>query len=296
MRLFPLQDVMANQDTTDGEESPVDVVSPLVADAKSPELVQPGEGAFHHPPRLSQAASVGCISFRQDGLDTQRRKQAAGRIGIVSSISLNRIRTMAWTTAFAPDRWNRLDQRKSLSDVVDVSTGEGGRQRNPTPVGDQMVFTAAFRPIGGVRASLPPPFRARIEALSMTARDQSIWLAWFSLANSTSWIFCQTPASCQSCNRRQHVIPEPQPISCGRYSQPMPVFSTNRMPVRASRLPTRFRPGYRKRLGFGGGKKGSISDHNSLERIGFAIWSSPSLISFPYGYHRPLFSQLNSFC
>jgi hypothetical protein len=50
-------------------------------------------------------------------------------------------------------------------------------------------------------------------------------------------------------SRRQQLMPEPQPISSGRYSQGMPVFSTNRMPLRACRWLIGLRPGYRRRLG-----------------------------------------------
>ncbi len=34
---------------------------------------------------------------------------------------------------------------------------------------------------------------------------------------------CQIPASCQSRNRRQQVMPEPQPSSCGGISQGIPL-------------------------------------------------------------------------
>ena len=43
--------------------------------------------------------------------------------------------------------------------------------------------------------------------------------------------------------RRQQVIPEPQPISCGRCSQPIPVFNTNKIPLNTFRSSIRFRPG-----------------------------------------------------
>ena len=58
----------------------------------------------------------------------------------------------------------------------------------------------------------------------------------------------QTPAWYQSRSLRQHLIPLPHPISAGKYSQGMPVFSTNRIPASAARSDTRGRPP----LGFGG--------------------------------------------
>ena len=41
--------------------------------------------------------------------------------------------------------------------------------------------------------------------------------------------------------------PEPQPISCGRYSQGIPVCNTNKIPVNTFRSSIRFRPGNRCR-------------------------------------------------
>jgi hypothetical protein len=46
----------------------------------------------------------------------------------------------------------------------------------------------------------------------------------------------------QSRRRRQHVIPDPQPSSCGSICQGMPLRRTNRMPVRHARSETRGRP------------------------------------------------------
>src|ERR1700720_1475455 len=42
---------------------------------------------------------------------------------------------------------------------------------------------------------------------------------------------CQIPRYCQSRSRRQQLIPEPQPISCGSISQGIPLRRTNTIPV-----------------------------------------------------------------
>src|SRR4051812_49882905 len=77
------------------------------------------------------------------------------------------------------------------------------------------------------------------------------------------------PASCQSLSRRQQVMPEPQPISCGSISQGMPLFSTNRMPVRAARSSTGGRPPF----GRGGrdGRRGANRDQKASETRGAAV-------------------------
>ena len=78
------------------------------------------------------------------------------------------------------------------------------------------------------------------------------------------------PASFQSRRHRQHVIPDPQPISCGRSSHGIPVLRTNRMPARACRSGTRLRPGYRYRRSTRG-NNGPIRAHNPSLTKGFAI-------------------------
>ena len=65
-------------------------------------------------------------------------------------------------------------------------------------------------------------------------------------------------------------MPEPQPISCGRYSQGIPVCNTNKIPVNTFRSSSRFRPGNRCRR-FTSGINGSTSPHNSSDTNCLAI-------------------------
>lgn len=99
----------------------------------------------------------------------------------------------------------------------------------------------------------PPPYAARTELLSISARDRSILSAPRSLPRKAMWISSQVPSARQSRSLRQQVIPHLQLISAGRYSQRMPVLSTNRMPVSVARCPTQQQPP----LGPGGGSGGS---------------------------------------
>src|SRR5262245_1777275 len=90
-----------------------------------------------------------------------------------------------------------------------------------------------------------------------------------------------TPARCQSRRRRQHVIPDPHPISCGSICQGMPLRRTNRMPVRHARSETRGRPPFGRRGGVG--KNGSTRSHNRSGGSAAAIpvhATSPTRIRF----------------
>jgi hypothetical protein len=64
-----------------------------------------------------------------------------------------------------------------------------------------------------------------------------------SSASRTSWSRCQTPALFQSRSRRQHVMPEPKPRSCGKYSHWIPVCSTYKIPHSTFRSGNGLRPG-----------------------------------------------------
>jgi hypothetical protein len=70
----------------------------------------------------------------------------------------------------------------------------------------------------------------------------------------------QMPSCCQSRRRRQQVMPDPQPSSCGSICHGIPLRSTNRIPVRRARSETRGRPPF----GRGGraGRSGAMSPHN----------------------------------
>jgi hypothetical protein len=107
-------------------------------------------------------------------------------------------------------------------------------------------------------------------AESEDALEQSISSARPSLSSKARCNRSHTPASRQSRSLRQHVEPEPQPISLGSISQGMPVLSTKTMPVRAARSGTR---GLLPPLGLGGsgGSSGSTISHSSSVTNSFVM-------------------------
>jgi len=128
-----------------------------------------------------------------------------------------------------------INQCEGLLRVVAVGSGHLNGERNPATVANQMTFAAQLGSVGWIRSRLQPPKTARIELPSTTARDQSIFPQRASQSSKEKWISCQMPASCQSRNRRQQVMPEPQPSSCGSISQGIPLRRTNRIPVKQAR-------------------------------------------------------------
>ena len=258
-----------------GHECLVNIGAALPADPQAAELVQPAESAFHHPACRAQAAAMRGAATRQNRCDAAGAQGMPVPSGIVSPIALHTIGPEARWSDMARHGRNGLHQHQQLCHIVAVGPGENRRQRNTVRVGDEMMLRSRLPAIRGIGARLRPPKTARTEAESTTAREKSILLASRSRASKAWWTVSQTPAFCQSRNRRQQVIPDPHPISRGRSSQGMPVFNTKRIPVNTARSSSRFRPGYRNRRRFGRGSNGAISAHNLSSNITLAMEVPP---------------------
>jgi hypothetical protein len=181
-------------------------------------------------------------------------------VRVVTSIGVESLGATTRAAKLAAHGWNSIKDGKQLRDIVSIGRRQGSSEGKAVRIRNQVVFRARFGPIGGIGTGFFAPKTARTDALSTAERDQSIWLAAWSLASSTACNFCQTPACSHSFKRLQQVIPDPQPISCGKSSHGMPVFSTNRIPVSALRWSKGLRPGFFFRRGFTG-INGSIISH-----------------------------------
>src|SRR5438128_12616213 len=153
--------------------------------------------------------------------------------------------------------------------IVHVRGAHQDRERDAVGVDHKMALRALFAAIRwGLARFLAPP-GAGTAAEASAARSQSMRSAWASASRSTWCSRRQTPAWYQSRRLRHHVIPLPPPISAGKYSQGMPVFSTHRIPLSAARSDTRGRPP----LGCGGsgGSSGAIRDQNASRKSAFSM-------------------------
>jgi len=139
---------------------------------------------------------------------------------------------------------------------ADLVTNDGQSGSNQV-IANQVALTATLSPICRIWPSQQPPKTTRTEQLSTTARDQSIWPSRESHSSNAKWIKSQIPSCCQSRNRRQQVMPEPQPSAFGSTPQGMPLRSTKIMPARQARYVRRGRPPCG--LGDGFGRRGSKS-------------------------------------
>jgi hypothetical protein len=241
----------------------MDAGSTFVADVQPAKSVEPRHRAFDDPSCAPHATAVVGAPFGQVAVNAAPLEFVAMRLRVVRPVALDQLRFSNRPAGTAAQRRHRIDQREQLGDVVPIGGGQCRDERNPLGVGENVMFRPGLAAIGRVRSSFFPPRNARSEALSTTARSKSKSPR---RRNSVSKTVCnrfQTPARCHRTSRRQQVVPDPQPISCGSMFQGMPLRSTNRMPVNTARSGMGLRPAYRRRRDRRFGSRGSIRFHNS---------------------------------
>jgi hypothetical protein len=164
---------------------------------------------------------------------------------------------------------NRIHQCKGFLRIVSVRAGQANRERHAPSVANQMTLAPALGPICGIRTGLIPAVH-RADGTTVYNRPRPINLVVAREPIQQREVDrSEVPASCQSRNRRQHVIPDPHPSSCGSICQGMPLRRTKTMPVRHARSGTRGLPPFGRRGGIG--RNGSTRSHNGSGSSAAAI-------------------------
>ena len=250
----------------------MDVGAALIADGEAAVAGKPGQRALDHPAVAAQAGAALNASSGDAGDDAP---SLTGLSAVGEVVGLVRVE-FGWPSArpaaALADRRNGVDHALKALAVVGVRRAEREREGDAARIGENVPLCPRPPAIRRIGAGLFAPLFAGTLALSSAARLQSMALARPRRSSRTWCRRCQTPARCQSRRRRQHVIPEPQPISAGNISQGMPLFSTKRMPVSAAWWEIGGRPPF----GFGrsGGISGAIRAHRSSDTRGPAIPAS----------------------
>jgi hypothetical protein len=250
----------------------MDVKSPLITNGQSAEVVEPSKRALHYPSVSSQLlAALDASSCNPRG-DASFAKSLPVPLGVVPFVGMHLDRTKARSASAPVQRRNSIYHLLQHRGVCNVSPGAFYGKGYTSSADHKMALRAWFSLIRRVLAcSLLPFFTplAGMVAESTQALDQPISPASLSLSSSSLCSFFHTPAACQSLRRRQQVIPEPQPISCGSISHCKPDLSTKMMPVSAARSGTRGRPPFG--LGGSAGRSGSMISHSSSGTSGLLI-------------------------
>ena len=265
--MISVEEVEADKGAGEGEEGLMEGGPALVADGEAAIAGEPGQRAFDDPPVPAQLRAGVDATAGDTDLDVAGAQHLATAREVVRLISVEPVRAFPRAPRVScgtADGRHRIHQHGELGGVVPVGGAEVGYQGHTVTVHDQVAFGPWFPPVGRVWPDLfsgGAPLFAGTLALSRLARAQSIRSARPSRSSNVRCSRSQTPASCQSRSRRQHVLPLPQPISTGSSCHWMPVFKTNTMPASAARSGTRGRPPFG--LGRSGGSNCATTSHNA---------------------------------
>jgi hypothetical protein len=238
----------------------VNVVTALVANRQTAILAEPRQGAFNHP-AVTPKALLGFDADASNPTENPFAVQVATATAhVVALVRVEFVGAFAGTAPGTFDRRDGLDQLFEDGLVRDIGGGEEDREGDAVAVDNEVTLRARLAPIRRIRPGFRPPFLAGTLAASSAARSQSIWSASPKVFKRCWCNRSHTPALPQSRKRRQQVMPQPQFISWGSISQGIPLFKTNKMPVRAARLGMRGRPPFG--LGRSGGSNGSTVAHS----------------------------------
>ena len=140
----------------------MDVGGAVVADEQPPALVEPGEGAFHDPTVVSEAGAVLGLATGDHGFDPSLPELPSVAGVVVATVGDDPVGAAARPTDAAAHRWDKVDERNQLGDVVPVTARQRPCQRCPGTVGQQVVLGARTAPVDRARPGLAAPFFAWI--------------------------------------------------------------------------------------------------------------------------------------
>ncbi len=180
------------------------------------------------------------------GLDAALSQITSATSEVMPFVSVRFARALARLTVQARYRRNGIKRGLECHRIVSFGSRDRDSQRNAACIYDDVSLRFELAAVGRVGAGFLAPGLETL-APSMLTRSQSIWSCSRSRRSIAKYSRCHTPAVCQSCRRRQHVMPLPKPSSCGRSSHGIPVRSTYRVPLSAARSSTvRRRPPLRR--------------------------------------------------
>jgi hypothetical protein len=156
------QNAPANKGAAQVEECFMDRGQSFVAYAQSPELMQPGDGAFHHPPGLAQVAAMRSSAFGNLVSDAALLQCQAACTTVVSTIGLNGLGLFQWPPALSPNRVDAIDQWQQLRHVLPVGFGQNDIDLDALRVDEDVCLLPALRRsvgFGPVFSAMHSPYR-----------------------------------------------------------------------------------------------------------------------------------------
>jgi hypothetical protein len=112
----------------------VDGGAVLPANCEALELVEPREGALHDPTNHTESGTMADAPTGDDGPHAALFDQPSVLVVVVAAVSDNAAGPPARPAGLATHRWDRVQQRDELGDVIAVSAGQRDRERDPVAV------------------------------------------------------------------------------------------------------------------------------------------------------------------
>ena len=204
----------------------MDVETSFVADREAAEAVQPGKGPLDNPAIMPKLLAGFDAASCDAGLDASLVAGLAASTEVVGFVGTELCRSLPRPASSTANRRDGIQQLVRRLAVVDVGSGQQEGDRDALPVCDEMALGSRSAAVSRIGAGRFTPLLAAMDELSRQARLQSADPPDANGLSSSRCSWSQTPAACQSRNRRQHVTPEPHAISCGSISHQMPVRRT----------------------------------------------------------------------
>jgi hypothetical protein len=192
----------------------MDVVPALIANGEPAVLRKPGQCPLHYPPVPPQLLAALYALSCYTALYPASSQGSLALLVVVGLVGVKLLGTLPRSASSGTlDGLHSVDELFEDHRVVDVCRADHHTERDAPSVRNKVALRARFSFIRRILAGFRAPLLAGMEAESKQARSHSIWSASPRRSKSTRCSRSQTPASCHSRNRRQHVTPEPQPIS-----------------------------------------------------------------------------------
>jgi len=136
----------------------VDLVAAVVADEQPFVVVEPGEGALDDPAVVAESGAVLGLAASDLGFDPAGAELAAVLVVVVAAVGGDPVGPSAGSADLAADRWDTLDERDQLGDIVAVAARDCPSERDPGRVYEKVMLGAVSGSINRARARRGAPF------------------------------------------------------------------------------------------------------------------------------------------
>src|SRR5688500_6973219 len=127
-----------DQGTADFEERFVNLGSTLPSNSQAAEVVKPGDRALHDPTDFAEAAAMFGPSLRDEGLNATTLQRFSMTFGVVSTVPVEFVGSMARVTDLPSNGWYRIQQGQDLRCVVAIGLSEHGGEGDTLTIDDQV--------------------------------------------------------------------------------------------------------------------------------------------------------------